>query len=384
MNAQRIGPSLAALGLTTALVVVTHFALLLGATEALQVSLRTPPASTLPFQTRTIVMPSQVTAPAAPAPVKSTVRTAASPKAATPTAASPTADEALRAPELEKTEPAPPIRIPAEPATPPSAEVLAQTADKTSLPSPQAPPIPPTPPNEPLQPATPAPRVLAVGALPPSTLISYKLTGQERGLTYYANGELRWQHNPAQYEASLAIKAFLIGSRVFSSVGTVGPQGLMPLRHGDKWRGEKATHFDAKNKQINFSNNKPSADLQPGAQDQVSLYVQLAAAMAGDTEGFKPGSSVSIQTATINDAVPWTLTLQSEEIVQVDGKPVLTTKWVCLPRGKFDTQVELWLSRAHAWLPVRIRITQVSGSFIDMAMDNIQPLAPLVSSAAVN
>jgi hypothetical protein len=106
--------------------------------------------------------------------------------------------------------------------------------------------------------------------------------------------------------------------------------------------------------------------------------------MAGDTEGFKPGSSVSIQTATINDAVPWTLTLQSEEVVQVDGKPVLTTKWVCLPRGKFDTQVELWLSRAHAWLPVRIRITQVSGSFIDMAMENIQPLAPLVSSAAVN
>jgi homeobox protein ESX1 len=177
MNAQRIGPSLAALGLTTALVVVTHFALLLGATEALQVSLRTPPASTLPFQTRSIVMPSQVTAPAAPATVKSTVRTAASPKAATPTAASPTADEALRAPELEKTEPAPPIRIPAEPATPPSAEVLAQTADKTALPSPQAPPIPPTPPNEPLPPATPAPRVLAVGALPPSTVIIYKLAG---------------------------------------------------------------------------------------------------------------------------------------------------------------------------------------------------------------
>jgi hypothetical protein len=33
-------------------------------------------------------------------------------------------------------------------------------------------------------------------------------------------------------------------------------------------------------------------------------------------------------------------------------------------------------------MPVRIRITQVSGSFIDMAMDSIQPLAPLADSAA--
>lgn len=377
MNAQRIGPSLAALWLTTALVVGVHFALLLGAPEALQVSLRTPPAITPPFQTRTIVMPSAVTAPAAPAPGQRALRTARS-----PTATSPTSGEALRAPELEKTEPVPPNPPTAEAAATPSAEVLAQMTDKTSPLSPSGSPTPTAPPNEPLPPATPATRLLSVGALPPSTLINYKLTGQERGLTYYASGELRWQHNPTHYEASLTVKAFLIGSRVFSSVGTVGPQGLIPLRHGDKWRGEKATHFDEKNKQINFSNNKPSADLQPGAQDQVSLYVQLAAAMAGDPEGFKPGSSVSIQTATINDAVPWTLTLQSEESVQIDFKPVLTTKWVCLPRGKYDTQVELWLSRAHAWLPVRIRITQVSGSFIDMAMDGIQPLAPLVSTAA--
>ena len=106
--------------------------------------------------------------------------------------------------------------------------------------------------------------------------------------------------------------------------------------------------------------------------------------MAGEPERYQTGSSVSIQTATINDAVPWTLTLQSEEALQIDGKSVTTTKWVCLPRGKYDTQVELWLSRAHAWMPVRIRITQVSGSFIDMTLDGIQPLAPLASTPGAN
>jgi len=370
MSTHRIGPSFATLGLTIALVLGVHFALLLGGPDVLLVSLRPQAISTSTFQTRGI----------APPPVSDAHSTRVAP---VKLAASP--------PRMRPETPASAPVLPAEMAqsTDTAAPDVAESegaAHSERVPQVAASPMP-APPSEPLPPVTPAPMTLVVGALPPSTLIGYKLTGQERGLTYYASGELRWQHNPTQYEASLTIKAFLVGSRVFSSVGSVGPQGLMPLRHGDKWRGEKATHFDAENQRINFSNNKPSADLQPGAQDQVSLYVQLAAAMAGDPERYKPGSSVSIQTATINDAVPWTLTLQAEETVQVNGKPVLTTKWVCLPRGKYDTQVELWLSRAHAWLPVRIRITQVTGSFIDMNMDGIQPLAPLaplVSAAGAN
>jgi hypothetical protein len=268
---------------------------------------------------------------------------------------------------------------PAETAATPSSTTPASTDTPTPAQAEAAAPA-----AEPLQPITPPPVPLAVGALPPSTLLQYSLTGQERGLTYYANGELRWQHNPTDYEASLIIKAFLLGSRIFSSVGSVGANGLIPTRYADKWRGERATHFDADNKRIVFSSNKPTAELQPGAQDQVSLFVQLAAAMTGDPERFKPGTSVSIQTATVNEAVPWTLTMQAEEKLQIDDKPVPTSKWVCLPRGKYDTKVELWLSRTHAWMPVRIRITQVSGSFIDMTLDKLQPLAPLPAKRTEN
>ena len=363
MSTLRHGPSRATLALFTAGVVAAHLALLLIGPDALHVSLGAPIASVRTLQTRTLVPPHVRAAPSAKPPVQRAAPKVLAQETPEPTPASNT----------EKSEPAQAIANEAEPATT-SAEAQSPTA--------VTPPVKEA--TSPSELSPPEPLGLAVGALPPSTLISYKLTGQERGLTYYANGELRWQHNPTNYEASLTIKAFLIGSRVFSSVGSVGPQGLMPLRHGDKWRGEKATHFDAPNHRILFSNNKPSADLQLGAQDQVSLYVQLAAAMAGEPERYKTGSSVSIQTATINDAVPWTLTLQSEEALQIDGKPVTTTKWVCLPRGKYDTQVELWLSRAHAWMPVRIRITQVSGSFIDMTMDGIQPLAPLASTPGAN
>jgi hypothetical protein len=369
------GPSRKTLLLTIGLVLLVHLSLLLGGPEALQLSLRAEPAKALPFQTRMIEAQ-------APTPV------AVKPPVAKPRR-SVTAPSSLLSPSPEPTtEPLEPqvtpptdtfTTAPAETAATPSSTTPASTDTPTPAQAEAAAPA-----AEPLQPITPPPVPLAVGALPPSTLLQYNLTGQERGLTYYANGELRWQHNPTDYEASLIIKAFLLGSRIFSSVGSVGANGLIPTRYADKWRGERATHFDADNKRIVFSSNKPTAELQPGAQDQVSLFVQLAAAMTGDPERFKPGTSVSIQTATVNEAVPWTLTMQAEEKLQIDDKPVPTSKWVCLPRGKYDTKVELWLSRTHAWMPVRIRITQVSGSFIDMTLDKLQPLAPLPAKRTEN
>ena len=363
------GPSRKTLLLTIAAVLLVHVTLLLGGPEALQLSLRAEPAKALPFQTRMIetstANPPPVAAkPRRTAPVPSSaIANSSEPIDAQVTATLPPAlPDAVATTEVAVAVETPPIEAPAK-----------VIEDQAAVPA-----------AEPLQPITPPPVPLAVGALPPSTLLQYSLTGQERGLTYYANGELRWQHNPTDYEASLIIKAFLLGSRVFSSVGSVGANGLIPTRYADKWRGERATHFDADNKRIVFSSNKPTAELQPGAQDQVSLFVQLAAAMTGDPERFKPGTSVSIQTATVNEAVPWTLTMQAEETVQIDDKPVLTSKWVCLPRGKYDTKVELWLSRTHAWMPVRIRITQVSGSFIDMTLDKLQPLAPLPAKRTEN
>ncbi len=363
------GPSRKTLLLTIAAVLLVHVTLLLGGPEALQLSLRAEPAKALPFQTRMIetstANPPPVAAkPRRTAPVPSSaIANSSEPIDAQVTATLPPAlPDAVATTEVAVAVETPPIEAPAK-----------VIEDQAAVPA-----------AEPLQPITPPPVPLAVGALPPSTLLQYSLTGQERGLTYYANGELRWQHNPTDYEASLIIKAFLLGSRVFSSVGSVGANGLIPTRYADKWRGERATHFDADNKRIVFSSNKPTAELQPGAQDQVSLFVQLAAAMTGDPERFKPGTSVSIQTATVNEAVPWTLTMQAEETLQIDDKPVPTSKWVCLPRGKYDTKVELWLSRTHAWMPVRIRITQVSGSFIDMTLDKLQPLAPLPAKRTEN
>ena len=221
-----------------------------------------------------------------------------------------------------------------------------------------------------------------VGDFPPNTQINYKLTGQERGLTYHAFGSLKWQtqsnpNTPTAYEAELRVKAFLVGSRVWRSVGALTENGLSPLRYSDSWRGERAAHFEAAPKKISFSGNTPSTELQPGAQDQVSLFIQMAATVSA--KNFKLGSELNVQTATARDAVNWTLTYKSDDSIEVNGNRLETQRWVCLPRGKFDSQIEMWLSQAHGGMPVRIKITQVSGNFIDMEMRDAESLPALPS-----
>ena len=226
------------------------------------------------------------------------------------------------------------------------------------------------------------------GDFPPNIQINYKLTGQERGLTYHASGSLKWQTQatpnapsptpaPKAYEAELRVRAFLVGSRVWRSTGILTENGLSPVRYSDSGRGERAAHFDTTQNKISFSGNTPGVALQPGAQDQVSLFIQMAATVAA--KNFKLGSELNVQTATARDAVNWVLTLKSEELIEVDGKQLATQRWVCLPRGKFDSQIEMWLSQSHGGLPVRIKITQVTGNFIDMEMRDAETLPALPS-----
>ena len=199
----------------------------------------------------------------------------------------------------------------------------------------------------------------------------------DKGLTYHASGELRWQHNDTEYELTLAVRAFLIGRRQWRSVGRIEATGLAPIRFSDSWRNERAAHFDRAQKRIVFSSNSTPAVLEPGAQDQVSLYVQLAAAMAGDSERFMPGARLQIQTATVRDAQPWSLVLEGMETMALDGQSLKVLKWSCQPRNRFDARVEFWVAAEQAWLPLRIRITQASGSFIDLAFRSADPLPPL-------
>lgn len=219
--------------------------------------------------------------------------------------------------------------------------------------------------------AAPAPPAHDAGAqpvafaIPGSMRLHYKVTAQARGLTLSGQGELVWHHDGDSYEVKLEIGAPLLPTRTQRSTGRITAQGLAPLRFSDKARSEEAAHFERDQGKVSFSSNRPDAPLLAGAQDRLSVLLQLGAMIAGDPHKFPAGATIAIQTAGTRDAELWLFTVEHEEELHLPGGTVSALKLTRNPRKEFDQKVELWLAPAMDYAPVRLRLTQPNADSVD-------------------
>lgn len=205
-------------------------------------------------------------------------------------------------------------------------------------------------------------------SIPGSVRLQYKLTGLSRNLNYQANGEMTWLRDGNRYEASMVVSAFLLGTRSLSSVGEVTADGLAPKRFSDKSRSELAAHFDADKGKITFSANRPDAPWQRGAQDRLSVFFQLAGLLAGQPGGFPAGSKIPIYTVSPREADTWAFSVEIEETLNLPLGELRALRLTREPRREFDQKVEAWFAPTLAYWPVRIKITQSNGDFIDQQL----------------
>lgn len=202
-------------------------------------------------------------------------------------------------------------------------------------------------------------------AIPGSINLRYAVAGRSRGKNWNVNGQLLWRHDGASYEARLEYSAPLLPSRSQQSTGRITAQGLAPQRFSDKSRSEQATHFDRDSGTLVFSNNAAQQLLLPGAQDRLSVFLQLASMLAAAPQKFPAGTAITLQTAGTRDSQPWAFAVEGDEVIDLPGGRVNTRKLLRAPRGEYDTRVELWLATGMDYVPVRIRLTHPNGDFVD-------------------
>jgi hypothetical protein len=335
------------LAFMTVSVVLAHVVVLQGTSVAL--SMNEPPI-TRPFITRTIQL-----APPAPASVQAPAPAAPGKQAAHTRQAAPTAEIIKKPSNSEPNSSPDPVEYAQEAPktvaleTPPPPQVVAEAAPAPAPPEPQAPE------------ALTAPKTFV---MPGSTRLKYNVTGGKDSLTYHARAELLWLHDGKTYDARMEVSAFMVGSRVRTSTGRLTAQGLTPTRFSDKSRAELAAHFDHDKGRVTFSNG-PEAPLLAGAQDQLSLFIQLGALLAGEPGKYPVGTTISTQTVGPRSAETWVVTVDSEEKLQLPGGDLTTVKLVRNPRREYDQKAEMWLAPSLGYLPVRLRITQPNGDYVD-------------------
>lgn len=206
--------------------------------------------------------------------------------------------------------------------------------------------------------------------LPPSTRLTFDVVGEVKRFHYSASAELLWRQDGQHYEARQQVKAFLLGSRSQSSVGSITPRGLRPERFGDKVRSEQAAHFDFDKHEVIFSANTPRATIADGAQDRLSVFMQLGAMLAAAPERYPPGTQITLTTVGARSADRWSFTVVGPETLDLPAGSTPTLKLERLPREgqHFEQKAELWLGTALDYLPVRIRLSQSNGDFVDLLL----------------
>lgn len=331
-------PPLRPLLLLTGAVLLAHVLLLQAA--PVQWGMEAEPASKLrPLLTRTIeIKPADAAAPTpAPKPVRRTAR-------ATPALQQNTAPTlAVQAPAaIESVATAPPEPV-------------------------QTTPVAPPPPAEPSPPPAPVAAATAL-TIPGSVRLKYTATGQSKNMEYHARSQLDWLQDGEAYQASMVIGAPGLGRRSMASSGRITGDGLAPTRFLDKSRTERAAHFQSDKGTITFSANSPDVPWLAGAQDRLSVFVQLASLLAGDPAKYPPGSSISLYTAGPTGADTWTFWIEGEAKLSLPAGEFNAVKLTRKPQRDYDQTVEVWLAPSIGWLPVRTRLTQHNGDFVDQQL----------------
>lgn len=211
----------------------------------------------------------------------------------------------------------------------------------------------------------PATKAVLKFVIPASARLKYDVKGEIKGFPYHVNGDLSWVQDGKTYDARMEISHFLLGSRVQTSTGQLTVHGLEPTRFGDKVKSEVAAHFDREKNKVTFSANTPDVPLLPGAQDQLSVFMQLAAMLGAEPQRFPQGTTLPVQAVGPRSAEAWVFTVGAIEKLVLPGGELSAVRLWRDPAGTYDTKLEIWLAPDVGYLPVRIRLTQSNGDVVD-------------------
>lgn len=367
-----------ALLLITALVLALHWLVL----EGLPLRWDGPsaPVSTV-FSTRSLPPPAAPepaaqppSPPSKPRPAPARPAAKAQPRKAPAPEAPPTdaIPEPVPSSEVAQAEPPPAEPAPAALEPPPApAPAASAPAAPASTPAAEDPGVDITPPGGGTgHPSSTTPPPVK---LPAPMRLAFDVGGQAKRFQYSARAELVWTHDGNRYEARQEISAFLMGTRAQTSVGQVTDRGLLPTRFGDKARSEQAAHFDFVQGRATFSANTPAAAIAPGAQDRLSVFIQLSAMLAADPGRYPAGTEITLTTVSARAADRWTFRVEGQETLDLPVGSMPTWKLQRIPRREYDQKAELWLAPSLQYLPVRIRLTQANGDFADLRLSASSP-----------
>ncbi len=211
--------------------------------------------------------------------------------------------------------------------------------------------------------------------LPPPADLTYKIEARKKGISLSGEAIVNWRVGAGRYSASNTARAQMLGKILDNrSEGVIDAYGLAPLQFREKRfrKDETMSRFDRAAKSITFNQGRLSYPLTGGEQDRGSVQWQLAAVARGAPDKFTPGSEWKFFVAGRRDAEAWTFRVVNREQLKTGMGTVQTVHLVKIPSPDAKgQQLDLWLAPSLEWYPVKLRIAEEDGEFVEQTLDKI-------------
>lgn len=225
--------------------------------------------------------------------------------------------------------------------------------------------------------------------LPPSAEIDMEVSyakANESPTRGAAN--LVWNSTTSSYSLSLKVSVDLFVTTInllqLNSEGLIGQFGLAPTKSEDTRRSRATTaiHFNHSDKTIVFSSSNKTVKMEDGAQDALSILMQLATIGNSDPKRLMPGKDLTIQVAEGRDASNFTFHVVAEEELpsqlSSNGGTLRALHLIRPPKpGSYNSTLEIWLAPERSWYPVQIRNTESSGTVTNQRVTAIRQIERL-------
>ena len=207
--------------------------------------------------------------------------------------------------------------------------------------------------------------------LPPSADLVYKIDAHKKGISLGGEALVNWRVGEGAYSANNVARASFLGKILDNRTeGAVDAFGLAPSQFREKrFRKDPTTAtFDRAAKTITFNDGKLSYPLLGGEQDRGSAQWQLAAVARAAPDKVTMGSEWKFFVAGRRDAEVWTF--------KVLGRETIITGLGSMPAVHFvkvsnSQHIDLWLAPGHEWYPVKLRISEEDGEFVQQTIEKI-------------
>ncbi len=224
---------------------------------------------------------------------------------------------------------------------------------------------------------------------PPSTRLSYALTGQVRG-PVEGQARVEWRREGARYQVEVVVEvgpwfAPLVSRRVVSD-GEITPEGLHPLRYDEEtrvaWREPRRVLLELDGDRIVLADGRevPRPD---GVQDSASQFVHLTWLFTTQPWRLEPGSRVELPLALPRRVEPWVYDVAAREWLETPFGSIETlhVRPRRAPVPGQDLVAEMWIAPTLQYLPVRVVIRQDDATWIDLRVSRLPEQAAVPATA---